>query len=214
MKILTTHSIWRIVLLLAVGAAVGLWLIGQSARRLPPRVPDATQQKGIERLNDILARIAATPFGRSARGQELRTELETLIASGQLLFVTNLGAEGKYMEVPFGTDVLCIDVFRFGRDDATECVLPNDDQIARAAFHEAVHSLRTDGHCIDEECDGMVAAFQADAALTGKTLPTPVLADDQPIAQYVTEHYTDLERDAGYRPVGLSREEFDRLAGF
>jgi hypothetical protein len=184
--------------------------------RLPPAAPEHIQRQGLALLDEILGKASGTPFGQSVRGQVLAAEIRRLMDRGLVVFVTGLGAVGKYIEVPMGRNRLLIDTYHFGAgvSEDKRYVLPDADQVARAAFHEAVHSLRRETHCTEEECDGMLAAFQADAALSGSPMPVPALTDGSSVAEYVRTQYADLPHDADYRPVGLSRDEFERAVGW
>ena len=196
--------------IVAVGAAAiaGAWIYRRSQE---PAVASAeVQREGLAKVRRILVRVSASPFGRSRRGGALTRAVRELLAADRIVFTAQITAQGKYVDSRIGSGTMYVRVFRLREDVFMH---QQDDGIAEAIYHEAVHVLRPGSTCIEEECDGYAAGLVAGAAMRGETPPEILRHDGVSVAQFVLRAYRDLPRNAGYQPVERDREWLARRTG-
>jgi hypothetical protein len=178
---------------------------------IPAPAPLSVQQEGQSRIDRILLVVSKTSFGVSERGRKLRDAIDQLRTSGAVIFTADIGAQAKHFEWRIGQDVLYVRVLRGASGKYTH---QSDEGIAQGIYHEAVHALWLgDSGSVEEECDGFAAGFAAGSAFLGESLPSPLLMDGKPIAQFVRSAYPAFGRDLDYKPVGQSREWLLNITG-
>lgn len=177
----------------------------------PAPAPADVQQQGIARVKEILAKVAATEFGQSARGKALAATIARFMERGRLLFTAAIGPQAMYRREFLGHEALYVRAMEIGG----RLVLRDDEIMAEGVFHEAVHAIRggNERASIEEECDGFAAGLCAGAAVVGAELPDLLLIDGKPIADFVRKAYPTNSRNPAYQPVGESREWLLRRTG-
>ena len=129
----------RMVLILATGclALVVAWHVRPGGR--PSRASPVVQEQGLRLLARLLARVGDTDFGRSERGRALMEKVQGLLGRGRIIFTHEIHGQGLYREEFFGGEFLYVRVARGG---AEGFLLPPQDILTDAVFHESVHALR------------------------------------------------------------------------
>ena len=199
----------RLGILLAAGAvAIGLAaLLPRSGRRTA--APEAVQIAGLRQVDDILARIGATPFGRSERGRLLGETVRGFLRRGRLVFATDLQSQALYRREA-GDGFLYVRVLSLGG----RLVHQTREEIAEGLFHEAVHARdASDESSAEEECDGFAAGLCAGAAVLGRSVPDLLTIEGRSVAEFVVREYPNLPRSGHYQPVGEDREWLFRRTG-
>jgi hypothetical protein len=201
----------RLGAILALGAVAiaAAELYRRSKRRRP--APPETQRSGLLLVNDILARIASTDFGKSKRGDLLAQTISSFLRRHGVVFTAEIAPQALYRREAGGQELLYIKVLRLGATFAHQ----SPEGIAEALYHEAVHARKSHygGSSMEEECDGYAAGLAAGAAIAGRDLPEVLAIDGQPVAAFVARTYPELTRCPTYQPVGQSREWLMRTTG-
>jgi hypothetical protein len=202
-------SLLRLGILLAVGAVAitAAAFLPRSGRRSP--APEAVQREGLRLVDDILARVGATPFGRAERGRLLAETVRGFVQRGRLVFTTGIQSQALCRREA-GDGFLYVRVLLLGERLAHQ----TKEEIAEGLFHEAVHARdASDESSVEEECDGFAAGLCAGAAVLGRSAPDLLTLEGQPVAEFVVGQYLGLPRSARYVPVGESREWLFRRTG-
>jgi len=205
MKLYRGLSRRRLSAILSVGIAAIAVAQAYRVSRRPRPAPRRLRDEGRRRLAQVLDAIEATPFGRTTRGRVLTAEARRFLDSKRVQFAIELGKVSLFRKELFSRPVIYINCEPMG----TAFHLPDRDTLARALYHEALHSVQGTGS-FEEECDAFTAAAQAEAALRGTKAPIPTLRDGEPIGTWVRDAYPDRERLPSYQPVGESRAWLQR----
>ena len=201
----------RLAIILVVGGACIFAADWYRRSKRPAPAPADVQRQGIELVKGILAKVAATDFGQSARGQMLADTLARFMARDRLIFTAAIAPQALYRREFLGYDALYVKAMEIGG----RLVLRDDEIMAEGVFHEAVHAIRggSERASIEEECDGFAAGLAAGAAVTGLPLPEVLLIDGKPVADFVQKAYPTNPRSPAYQPVGETRDWLRRRTG-
>jgi len=201
----------RLAIIIAAGAICMVAVNEYRRSQRPAPAPPDVQQKGVEQVQAILAKVAGTDFGQSRRGQILSDTIARFIARGSLVFTADIGPQALYRRELLGHEALYVKAMVIGG----RLVLRDDEILAEGVFHEAVHAARGGNAAasIEEECDGFAAGLCAAAAVTGTALPDLLLLEGRPVAEFVKRVYPTNPRCPSYQPVGESTEWLRRRTG-
>ncbi|MBL7223422.1 MAG: hypothetical protein ISS72_06200 [Candidatus Brocadiae bacterium] len=131
------------------GLAIALAALHTRARGRREPAPDAVQQAGMRLVDEVLATVGASEFGRSRRGTLLAAKVREFIRRHRLVFTAVLRSQALYRREAGGEDFLYVCVMPLGK----RLVHLTKEQIAEALFHECVHaSDASDESSIEEEC--------------------------------------------------------------
>jgi hypothetical protein len=199
---------YRLAAILLVGAAA-MWLVHRHiVAQRPHLVPDDIARKAHADLVAMLAKVATSPFGQTERGLALTQEARRYLDDGRLLFAQDMGKVSLFRKEFARRPVVYVNVPRFSNGHA----IPDAATLARAVYHEMLHSIQGTG-CYEEECDAFVVGSQADAALRGVPLEFPVYRDGMTVAVWVRRVYRGKNGSPEYQPLGHDRAWLARASG-
>jgi hypothetical protein len=137
-------------------------------------------------------------------------KVQGLLGRGRIIFTHEIHGQGLYREEFFGGEFLYVRVARGG---AEGFLLPPQDILTDAVFHESVHALRPGQESVEEECDASLAGLAAAGTLGKAPRPEAYRLDGMSVGAYVVRMYPKLHRDTAYQPVGMSRGSLLAEAG-
>ncbi len=200
----------RLIALAAAGAILvpAAWLYRRAQR--PREVPSSTARDGLALAAAVLDSVEASEFGKTERGRALSSAARGMMGRDALRFSAELGTEGLCRRERGAAPVLYVGVYRGPRG----FVLPSRGEMAERIYHETLHALKDSKRkSLEEECDAFCAAAEACAAVEGRAVSYPVTRGGRNLWEWVGSAYPGADRDPGYKPVGIGREELVRRAG-
>jgi len=207
------HSFRRKAVLLAIGALLITSALLWRDRQLPPPAPADVQASGRAMVEAELQRLAASPFGQSARGCILIGEIRELLVHERIVFSAGLGGpRGLTVRRWLGPSLLYLKVIEVNE---TTWLHQLDWQLVESLCHEALHFARggLGKACLEEECDAFVAGLQAEATVKGLVPAVPLTVDGVRVAAFVRRSYPGLASRPDYAPVGETPEWLRQQAG-